>query len=304
MSTTTRRMMDSRPSSSEPSRAFDRLAEPVRRWIWDKGWQSLRDIQERAIPLLVDGDDDVIIAAATAGGKTEAAFLPLISQVLDRPGDGGFDLLYVGPLRALINDQFERLDDLCERAELPVFPWHGDIAQGVKSRARKNPRGVLLITPESLEALFVLRGLEVPTLFAGTRAVVVDELHALLDTERGIHMRSLLTRLEVALGRRIRRVGLSATLGEMELAREYLRPEAPGDVVVLESRSNSQELQVQIRGYLREGDRGEDTDSEAEAASAEHAVAKHLFAKLRGKRNLIFAGSRRSVESYADMLRK
>ena len=299
---TTRRMTDSRPSSSEPSRAFDRLAEPVRRWIWDKGWQSLRDIQERAIPLLVDGDDDVIIAAATAGGKTEAAFLPLISQVLDRPGDGGFDLLYVGPLRALINDQFERLDDLCERAELPVFPWHGDIGQGVKSRARRDPRGVLLITPESLEALFVLRGLEIPRLFAGTRAVVVDELHALLDTERGIHMRSLLTRLEVALGRRIRRVGLSATLGEMELACEYLRPEAPGAVMVLESRANSQELKVQIRGYVRKGDR--DGDADAEVSSAEHAVAKHLFAKLRGKRNLIFAGSRGSVEWYADMLRE
>ncbi len=299
-----RRMMDSRRSSSEPSRGFDLLAEPVRRWIWDKGWQSLHDIQERAIPLLVNGEDDVIISAATAGGKTEAAFLPLISQVLDRPGSGGFDLLYVGPLRALINDQFERLEGLCERAEIPVFPWHGDISQGVKSRARRNPCGVLLITPESLEALFVLRGLEIPTLFAGTRAVVVDELHALLDSERGIHLRSLLTRLEVALERRIRRVGLSATLGGMEQAREYLRPGAPENVVVLESRSDSQELQVQIRGYVREGDRSGNPDSEAEGAGAEHAVAKHLFSNLRGTRNLVFAGSRRSVEWYADTLRK
>ena len=297
-------MMDSHPSNSEPSRGFDLLAEPVRRWIWNKGWQSLRDIQERAIPLLVNGDDDVIIAAATAGGKTEAAFLPLISQVLDRPGDGGFDLLYVGPLRALINDQFERLEDLCDRAELPVFPWHGDISQGVKARARKSPRGVLLITPESLEALFVLRGLEIPKLFAGTRAVVIDELHALLDNERGIHMRSLLTRLEVALGRRIRRVGLSATLGTMDLVSEYLRPEAPENVVLLKSRSESQELRVQIRGCLREGDRGKDPDAEAEDTAAEQAVAKHLFSKLRGKRNLIFAGSRGSVEWYADTLRR
>ena len=298
-----RRMMDSRLSSSEPSRGFDLLAEPVRRWIWDKGWRSLRDIQERAIPLLVNGDDDVIITAATAGGKTEAAFLPLISQVLERPGSGGFDLLYVGPLRALINDQFERLEDLCERAELPVFPWHGDISQGVKSRARRNPRGVLLITPESLEALFVLRGLEIPTLFADTRAVVVDELHALLDSERGIHLRSLLTRLELALGRGIRRVGLSATLGNMEQARGYLRPEAPENVVVLDSRSDVQELRVQIRGYMREGDRGGDPGTEAEGTGAEHAVAKHLFSKLRGTRNLIFAGSRWWVEWYADTLR-
>ena len=296
-------MMGSPPSSSEPSRGFDLLAEPVRRWVWDKGWQSLRDIQERAIPLLVNGENDVIITAATAGGKTEAAFLPLISQVLERPGSGGFDLLYVGPLRALINDQFGRVEDLCQRTELPVFPWHGDISQGVKSRARENPRGVLLITPESLEALFVRRGLEIPTLFAGTRAVVVDELHTLLDSERGIHLRSLLTRLEVALGRGIRRVGLSATLGNMEQAREYLRPGSPENVVVLESRSDSQELQVQLRGYVRDGGLREDPDSEAEGTGAEHAVAKHLFSRLRGTSNLVFAGSRSSVEWYADKLR-
>ena len=139
--------MNSHPSGSEPSTAFDRLVEPVRRWIWDKGWQNLRDIQERAIPTILNDDKDLILAAATAGGKTEAAFLPLISSVIKDPGEGGFDLVYVGPLRALINDQFERLEDLCAKADIPVYPWHGDVSQGVKSRARKDPRGVLLITP-------------------------------------------------------------------------------------------------------------------------------------------------------------
>ena len=279
----TGRKMSSRPSSSEQSAGFDRLAEPVRRWIWQKGWNSLHDIQERAIPALLNGDRDVIISAATAGGKTEAAFLPLISLVLEHPGEGGFDLVYVGPLRALINDQFERLEDLCDRAELPVHPWHGDISQGVKARARKNPRGVLLITPESLEALFVLRGLEIPALFMGAQAIVIDELHALLDTERGVHLRSLLTRLELAVGRRIRRVGLSATLGEMELAREYLRPEAPEAVTLLESKSDSQVLKVQIRGYLRRRDRSGTDEEDGDETAAQRAVAGHLFSRLRGK---------------------
>ena len=289
--------MSSRPSSSERSAGFDQLAEPVRRWIWRRNWRNLRDIQERATLTLLNDDSDVIIAAATAGGKTEAAFLPLISSVVENPGVGGFDLVYVGPLRALINDQFERLEDLCSEAKLPVYPWHGDISQGVKVRARKNPRGVLLITPESLEALFVLRGLEIPTLFMGARAIVIDELHALLDDERGIHLRSLLTRLELAVGRRIRRVGLSATLGEMTLAREYLRPEAPEAVVLLESKSQGQELRVQIRGYCSS------RDDEDEMA-ANRAVARHLFSRLRGRRNLIFAGSRQNVEWYADALRE
>ena len=297
----TEQMTSLRPSSSKRSTEFDRLAEPVRRWIWQKGWNSLRDIQERAIPALLNDDRDVIIAAATAGGKTEAAFLPLISLVLDNPGSGGFDLVYVSPLRALINDQFERLEHLCERAKLPVYPWHGDISHGVKARARKNPRGVLLITPESLEALFVLRGLKIPALFMDTRAIVIDELHALLDTERGVHLRSLLTRLEVAVGRRVRRVGLSATLGEMALAREYLRPEMPEAVALLESTSRGQELKVQIRGYLRQRLRsGDGMDGNA----AQRAVAGHLFSRLRGSRNLIFAGSRQNVEWYADALRE
>ena len=288
--------MTSSHSSSNASSAFGLLAEPVRRWIWDQGWTELHDIQERAITTLVEDDRDLVIAAPTAGGKTEAAFLPLISSVLTEPGPGGFDLVYVAPLRALINDQLGRMEDLCERAELPVYPWHGDISQGVKSRARRNPQGVLMITPESLEALFVLRGLEIPTLFASARAVIIDELHALLDNERGIHLRSLLARLELAVGRRIRRVGLSATLADMETVREYLRPGDPGSVDLLESNADGGELRVQIRGYV--------TGAEGNGDAPKKAVATHLFERLRGTPNLVFAGSRENVEWYADALRQ
>ena len=301
-------------SSDGSSSSFGLLAEPIRRWIWKKGWTSLRDIQERSIPTLIKGDQDLIISAATAAGKTEAAFLPLISRVLTASTETGFDLVYIGPLRALINDQFGRLEDLCEAIELPVHPWHGDISSSVKNKARKQPSGILLITPESLEALFVLRGTEITRLFASTQAVIIDELHALLDSERGIHLRSLLTRLEMALRRPVRRVGLSATLGDMTLACSYLRPEKPDAVLHLESRSEGQELRVQIRGYVRTGqpliaptDDAELVDDEkahhVQEYAAERAVAAHLFAKLRGKNNLVFAGSRRNVEIYSDLLR-
>ena len=298
-------------ASDRQSKAFDLLAEPIRRWIWLKGWTALRDIQERAIPHLISGDDDLIIAAATAGGKTEAAFLPLISRSHTAAEGEGFDLVYVGPLRALINDQFRRLEDLCETLEMPVHPWHGDIAQGVKARARKNPRGILLITPESLEAMFVLRGAEIPRLFAGTQAIVIDELHALLDSERGVHLRSLLTRLELAVGRRVRRVGLSATLGDMALANAYLRPESPDKVVQLISRSDGQELRVQLRAYVaRRSDEQPAPEnvpadrSDASDVAATRAVGEHLFDKLRGTNNLVFAGSRQSVEVFSDLLRR
>ena len=297
-------------ASDRQSQAFDLLAEPIRRWIWQKGWTSLRDIQERAIPYLIDGNEDLIITAATAGGKTEAAFLPLISRAYTTATGEGFDLVYVGPLRALINDQFRRLEDLCEALDMPVHPWHGDVSQAVKTRARKNPRGILLITPESLEAMFVLRGTEVPRLFADTQAIVIDELHALLDSERGVHLRSLLTRLELSVGRRIRRIGLSATLGDMALANAYLRPEAPEKVGQLVSRSDGQELRVQLRAYIA-GRRTEHPDPEdadpngadAQDLSATRAVGEHIFDKLRGHNNLVFAGSRGHVELYSDLLR-
>ncbi len=302
---------DSGSDCPVPSSNFDLLAEPVRRWVWTKKWTALRDIQERSIPSLLKGNDDLIIAAATAGGKTEAAFLPLISRTIEDGDEGsGFDLLYVSPLRALINDQFQRLQDLCDIVGLPVHPWHGDIPSSIKAKARKRPRGILLITPESLEATFVLRGLEVPALFGRVRCIVIDELHALLDTERGIHVRSLLTRLEVATRRRIRRVGLSATLGDMSLARQYLRPEAAETVSVVESTSEGAELQLLLRGYRVRRDsalqesRAHETNEQTCGRSTDTAIARNLFDKLRGKTNLLFAGSRQRVETFADLLRR
>jgi len=296
-------MMSLPPSSSESSQGFDRLAEPVQRWIWHQGWETLHEIQERSISAILDHERDVIIAAATAQGKTEAAFLPLVSSVLHASEKTGFDLVYLSPLKALINDQFERLQDLGERADLPVYPWHGDISLNIKQRARRKPRGILMITPESLEAFFILRGHEVPRVFQGVQAVVIDELHAFLGNERGIHVRSLLTRMEQSTGRRIRRVGLSATLRDMHLVREYLRPEDPKDVDVLEDKASQFWLKAQIRGYLKKGQVSDEKDPDDHDRQT-HEVVKHLSKTLRGKRNLIFAGSRQNVEFYADALRQ
>lgn len=277
------------------SKAFDRLARPIQRWIRDQGWRELRNVQVRATEVILGGTQDIIVAASTAGGKTEAAFLPLLSDVIDRPSEaGGFDLLYVGPLKALITDQAGRLKAICEGTELPITPWHGDVAQSLKTRALKAPRGVLLITPESLEALFVRRGSEIPRLFAATRAVVLDELHTMLDSERGVQIRSLLTRLELARGAPLRRVGLSATLGEPRLACPFLQPDNPSSVVVIEVEGGSSELRVQLKGYVSGGERG---------LSADGAVAAEMFVRLRSSDNLVFAGSRNRVELYADRLR-
>ncbi len=278
--------------------AFEKLARPIQKWVRSKGWRELRQVQADAVHAISDSEADIIVSASTAGGKTEAAFLPLISKVIDEPWDGGgFDILYLGPLKALITDQAMRLEDICREVELPVIPWHGDISSSIKSKAVKAPRGILLITPESLEALFIRRGMQIPRLFKNTRAVVIDELHSVLDSERGVQMRSLLTRLEISVGRQIRRIGLSATLGNMKLASTYLRPGNPEQVKLIETEGGEAELLLQLRGY-KTGEK----DSERQAVTEE--IAAHLFKHLRGSDNLVFAGARQSVEIYADRLRQ
>jgi ATP-dependent helicase Lhr and Lhr-like helicase len=212
-------------SLSDPtSSGFYRLHEQVQRWIWEQRWTELRDIQEQAIVPILSGNTDLIIAAATAGGKTEAAFLPIFSKLAESSTSitqPGIQVLSLSPLKALINDQHYRLSELGERLEIPVHAWHGDVDSGRKQRLLKKPVGILLITPESLEAMFTGRGHDLNRIFAALQYVVVDELHSFIGTERGQQLRSLLHRLEKALDRRIPRIGLSATLGEMGLAKDY-----------------------------------------------------------------------------------
>lgn len=290
--------MTSLPTSSSESHAFDLLHATIRRWIWQQGWAELRDIQERAIPVILRGDTDVIVAAATAAGKTEAAFLPVLSAVAEDAAPG-FKALYVSPLKALINDQFRRLESLCKMLELPVVKWHGDASAAAKQKARRNPQGIVLITPESLEALLARRGAEAPGLFRSLRYVVVDELHAFIGTERGMQLQSLLHRLERAADRRVARIGLSATLGDMRRAAEVLRVGEADAVTILKSRGGESALKLQLRGYVE----ADGNEADADSRSAAAAVAEHLFQKLRGTHNLVFAGSRRNVELYADRLR-
>ncbi len=276
------------------SSAFERLHPAVQRWVWRQEWTELRDLQEAAIPAILGGDRDVILAAATASGKTEAAFLPILSRLAeDAAPAAGFRVLCVSPLKALINDQFQRLERMAEAAGVAVHRWHGDVPQSRKQAALRDPSGILLITPESLEALFVRRGLEVPALFAPLAFVVVDELHAFLGAERGRQLQSLLHRVDLATRATRPRIALSATLGDMALAAAFLRPGATAPAAIITSEAGSAELRLQVRGYVAR--QGQPPPLEA--------IAAHLFAHLRGHDNLVFANTRNRVEELADLLR-
>lgn len=278
--------------------AFELLAEPIRQYLWGEQWERLRDVQERAIPVIVPGDRDVVIGAATAEGKTEAAFLPALTHLLQ--GDGKGLIIYVSPLKALINDQFGRLERLCENLDIPVYPWHGDITSTSKRRFSQRPQGVLLITPESLEALFCNRGTAILSLFSAAKFIIIDELHAFIGTERGKQLQSLLHRLERVIARTVPRIGLSATLGDMGLAGGFLRPK--GDPVIVESAETTLNLMLLVKGYEEEFTFKSGDDEAPEIAPRE--IAEHLFASMRGTNNLVFPNSRREVERYAHMLRE
>lgn len=277
------------------SQAFNELHEGIQRWIWKHGWTELRDIQEMAITHILGAQKDVVISAATATGKTEAAFFPSCSYIAKNPSPG-FQIVYISPLKALINDQFRRLKSLCEVVSVPLTPWHGDIAPAVKRERFSNPKGILLITPESLESLFVNQAVRLMPAFSNLSFIIIDEFHAFIGTERGCQLHSLMHRLEYVIGKSVPRIALSATLGDMEGVAAYLRPNGNMPCEVIESNRSRQVLKLQLRGYIKKG--------EPEEPDTIEEISGHLFKELRGSSNLIFANSRANTERYACELRE
>lgn len=274
-----------------PSSSFALLDRRVQHWIWEHDWKELRDIQERAIPAILVHEKDVILSSGTASGKTEAAFLPIITHMVRRSEGIGLTV-YISPLIALINDQFERLLEMCEEPEVPVHAWHGGIAASRKRKFLSNPAGILLITPESLQAFFCTHGGVASRVFAETQYIVIDEIHSFIGTERGKQLQTLMHLIECAVERKIPRIGLSATLGDMQLAGEYLRKAGPVEIIESNTQMN---LQLLMKGYeqMQKADGDEDV--------AAMRIAKYLFPILIRSNNLIFPNSRANVEYYTKL---
>jgi ATP-dependent Lhr-like helicase len=203
------------------SNVFDRYAPFVQDFIYAHDWESLRGIQVAAAEAIFYTDDNVLLTSSTASGKTEAAFFPILT-LFDEDPPSSVGALYIGPLKALINDQFYRLTDLCAEADIPVWHWHGDVSASHKARLMKKPRGILQITPESLEAMMLHRHSAIPKLFGDLRFVVIDEVHSLLRGDRGGQALCLLERLARMAGVNPRRIGLSATIGDPQMCGELL----------------------------------------------------------------------------------
>jgi ATP-dependent Lhr-like helicase len=270
----------------------------VRRWINLQGWTGLRDIQREAVEPILSGNTDVIISASTAAGKTEAFFLPAISSIVG--AEAGFGILYISPLKALINDQYRRLEALCELAEIDVVPWHGDASVSKKQKAKRAPSGIILITPESLESLLIRDPEWIRRAFSELKYVVIDEFHAFIGSERGIHLQSLLCRIEhvICPESPIPRVALSATLGNIETVPPILRPSSDFPCRIIKGAASGS-LRLEVRGYQNPAivNLAEDADS-----SPEKLFSKDLYSLCRGGSHLVFANSRRRTEILATEL--
>ncbi len=286
------------------SESLDLLDNGLLRFIYKKGWNSLLPIQEASIRPILSEEHDIIISASTASGKTEAAFLPALTAVLKKKSKPGISILYISPLKALINDQYRRLEEMCEFVNLKVTPWHGDVSLGRKHRLMSNPDGVMLTTPESLESLLLSERKWLENSMQSLSFVVIDEFHAFLGTQRGYQLQSQLNRIENLVKRRIVRIALSATFSDANGVIALLRPNAQKSCeVICTPKSSKDKLSVQIRGYDFTRQTAQENE-EQNKSSGYDEVAQDIFKLLRGKTNLVFCNSRSTTETIAAKLEK
>lgn len=294
-------------------RAFDRYAPFVQEYIYQNHWENLRSIQVAAADAIFNTDENALLTASTASGKTEAAFFPIITLFSeDMPSSVG--CIYIGPLKALINDQFSRLNDLCAEADIPVWHWHGDVAQSHKAKLMKHPSGILQITPESLEALLLHKHAAIAKLFGDLRFVVIDEVHSLLRGDRGGQTLCLIERLSRIAGVNPRRIGLSATIGDPEGTGEFLSLGTGRKTVIpkIDAKGSKWRLSME-HFYVKDAQAAEDKQipdalpvleekTDDAPANADPGIG-YIFEHTRGKKCLVFVNSREECEMVTTTLR-
>ncbi len=251
--------------------------------VHDLDWRMLRPVQDLTIDAVLDGANAVVLAP-TAGGKTEASIFPILSRILSEEA-APVAALYVCPIRALLNNQEERIQAYARMVGLRSFKWHGDVSDSKKARFRADPAHILLTTPESLEVMLISERTDVKAIFAGLRAVIIDEVHAFAADDRGAHLAAILERLSNIVGRDLQRIGLSATVGNPHVIGQWLQGSSSRPFRLVDPPKPPPDRQISIDFVQDVG----------EAASGITAVA-------RGKKSLVFVESRARAEKVAHAL--
>lgn len=299
---------------------FSRYAPFIQEYIYRSGWKSLRGVQNAAGQAIFGSDDHVLLCASTASGKTEAAFFPILTLLEEKPSTS-VGVLYIAPLKALINDQFGRLNELCQEAGIPVTRWHGDASTSQKAKLIKHPAGILQITPESLESLLINKHAAIPSLFGDLRFIVIDEIHSLLRGDRGLQTFALIQRLCRTAGCDPRRIGLSATMGDPLAAGDFLAAGTTRRTVIPRFQSEPEVWQLSMEQFYDDGDQADYDRDPAIAGellqaplepepptdqAPEYALPSvaYIFEHTRGHKSLIFTNSREDCELLCQLLRE
>ena len=287
---------------------FERLAPYIQDFIYSSRWTELRDIQIAACETIFDTDDNLLLSSGTASGKTEAAFLPVLTELYNNPS-ASVGVLYISPLKALINDQFKRLEYLLQQSNLPVYKWHGDASAAEKNRLLKHPEGILQITPESLESLLIRKRGACGTLFRDLRFVIIDEVHYFMRDVRGVQVLCLLERLQRLTGNIPRRIGLSATLGDVQAAVDWLNAGTSRQCRAPKGDGGRQKIRLLVQRFEKTGDM-EATAEERENGAAppldpgDAAHYEYLYRMTLDKKTILFTNSREETEFTIAHLRQ
>ena len=293
---------------------FERYAPFIQDYIYRSGWKSLRAVQNAAGESIFNTDDNVLLTASTASGKTEAAFFPILT-LLDENPSSTVGVLYIAPLKALINDQFGRLNELCMDEGIPVTRWHGDASQTQKRKLLRKPAGILQITPESLESLLINKHMEIPSLFGDLRFIVIDEIHSLLRGDRGLQTFCLIERLCRIAGCDPRRIGLSATIGNPEDAGKFLSAGSRRKTIIPRFEGGKEVWCLSMEHFYNSAPQADEGKTLTQKTPPMEEVTDpapknadpgigYIFEHTKGRKCLIFTNSREECEAVCQNLRQ
>ena len=291
---------------------FNRLAPFIQDYVYENKWEELRGIQVAACEVIFDSDDNLLLSSGTASGKTEAAFLPVLTELCNHPSNS-VGIMYVSPLKALINDQFKRLELLLEDSHLPVTKWHGDASLVQKNNLVKNPEGILQITPEFLESLVTNKRGACLSMFRDLCFVIIDEVHHFMRDARGIQLLCVLERLQKLTGAAPRRIGLSATMGDITLAQGWLNTGTGRGCAAPITDEGKKRVRLHIERFVNYADKRDfverdgggfvvNTSAGGDIGDREHF--EYLFKMTLDKKTIIFANSREEIEYIMANLRE
>ena len=291
---------------------FERFPDFIREFIYRHSWESLRGVQIAAAKTLFESDHHLLLTSSTASGKTEAVFFPILADLWENP-PASIGALYIAPLKSLINDQFGRMEELLDESGIAVTHWHGDVAGSHKRKLLEKPRGILQITPESLESMLMNRSNDIVRLFCDLRYIIVDEIHTLTGSDRGNQIICQINRISRLIGHEPRRIGLSATVGDAALAATWLAggSHIEVDVPVFAEGKNRWRLGLEhfyiqnLKENQTDKSRKQPPKDDAPVAVARlDAGYEYIYDCVKDRKSLVFSNSREETEYLTATLRQ